>query len=121
MARFKKEFHFPQKDGKDVIYFCGNSLGLQPHQTATAIEVELESWRNHAVGGYFGGTHPWLKYHQYCTPALAKMMGCKEEEVTVMNALTVNLHLLMLSFYKPSASRYKIMMEAGAFPPISMP
>ncbi|HCL06418.1 MAG TPA: kynureninase, partial [Chitinophagaceae bacterium] len=116
LAHFKKDFHFPQKDGKDVIYFCGNSLGLQPRHTAAAIEVELESWRKHAVGGYFGGTNPWLWYHQYCAPTLAKMMGCKEEEVTVMNALTVNLHLLMLSFYKPTASRYKIMMEAGAFP-----
>ncbi len=116
LARFKKHFHFPQKDDKDVIYFCGNSLGLQPRNTTAAIEVELESWRTHAVGGYFGGTNPWLWYHKYCTPALAKIMGCKEEEVTVMNALTVNLHLLMLSFYKPSASRYKIMMEAGAFP-----
>lgn len=116
LARFKKDFHFPQKDGKDVIYFCGNSLGLQPITTAAAIETELESWRKHAVGGYFGGTNPWLWYHQYCTPALAKIMGCREEEVTVMNALTVNLHLLMLSFYKPSTTRYKIMMEAGAFP-----
>nr|WP_294994402.1 kynureninase [uncultured Sediminibacterium sp.] len=116
LAGFKQMFHFPLHDGKDVIYFCGNSLGLQPHNTAAAIETELESWRNLAVGGYFGGTNPWLKYHQFCTPALAKMMGCKESEVTVMNALTVNLHLLMLSFYKPSATRYKIIMEAGAFP-----
>lgn len=116
LARFKKDFHFPQKDGKDVIYFCGNSLGLQPRHTATAIEVELESWRKHAVGGYFGGTNPWLWYHQYCIPVLAKMMGGKEDEITVMNALTVNLHLLMLSFYTPTTSRFKIMMEAGAFP-----
>ena len=116
LAGFKKLFHFPQKDGKEVIYFCGNSLGLQPRNAAKAIETELESWRSLAVGGYFGGTHPWLWYHQYCTPALAKIMGCKTEEVTVMNALTVNLHLLMLSFYTPTPGRYKIIMEAGAFP-----
>lgn len=116
LTHFKKSFHFPQKDGKDVIYFCGNSLGLQPRSVGKAIEIELETWRNHAVGGYFGGTNPWLWYHKYCTPGLAKIMGCKEEEVTVMNALTVNLHLLMLSFYKPTPDRYKIMMEAGAFP-----
>lgn len=116
LAGLKQSFHFPQHNGTNAIYFCGNSLGLQPRNTAAAIETELESWRNLAVGGYFGGTNPWLKYHQFCTPALAKMMGCKESEVTVMNALTVNLHLLMLSFYKPTATRFKIIMEAGAFP-----
>lgn len=116
LAEFKKEFHFPAKDGRNVIYFCGNSLGLQPRAVQSAIETELNTWRELAIGGYFNGTNPWLFYHQYCTPALAKMMGAKEGEITVMNALTVNLHLLMLSFYKPTATRYKVIMEAGAFP-----
>lgn len=116
LAAFKKEFHFPKKEDKDVIYFCGNSLGLQPKNVAAAIDTELHTWREMAVGGYFKGPNPWLLYHQYCIPTLAKMMGAKETEITVMNALTVNLHLLMLSFYKPSATRYKIIMEAGAFP-----
>lgn len=116
LARFKKQFYFPKKNGKDVIYFCGNSLGLQPLNVEAAIQTELTTWKEDAVGGYFGGKNPWLYYQEYLKPSLAKMMGCKEDEVTVMNTLTVNLHLLMLSFYHPTKERYKIMMEAGAFP-----
>lgn len=113
---FKNAFHFPQHNGRNAIYFCGNSLGLQPKAVANAIHTELQSWQQLAVGGYFGGTNPWLYYQDYCKPTLAKLVGAASHEVTVMNALTVNLHLLMLSFYKPSGNRYKIMMEAGAFP-----
>ncbi len=116
LAAFKERFYFPQHNGSNAIYFCGNSLGLQPKHAEAAILTELETWRNKAVGGYFGGTNPWLFYHDYCKPALTKIVGCLPHEVTVMNALTVNLHLMMLSFYKPTAQRYKIMMEAGAFP-----
>ena len=113
---FKSQFHFPKHGDNDVIYFCGNSLGLQPKNVAAAIETELTSWRDLAIGGYFGGTNPWLKYQEYTRATLANMMGAKEYEITVMNALTVNLHLLMLSFYKPTSTRFKIIMEAGAFP-----
>jgi len=116
LARFKRQFHFPKKNGKDVIYFCGNSLGLQPVSVEAAIQTELTSWKEEAVGGYFGGKNPWLYYQEYLKPSLAKIVGCKETEVTVMNSLTVNLHLLMLSFYRPTKDRFKIMMEAGAFP-----
>lgn len=116
LARFKKQFYFPKKNGKDVIYFCGNSLGLQPLNVEAAIQTELTTWKEEAVGGYFGGKNPWLYYQEYLKPSLAKIVGCKEDEVTVMNTLTVNLHLLMLSFYHPTKERYKIMMEAGAFP-----
>ena len=116
LAYCKKQFYFPKKNGKDVIYFCGNSLGLQPVNVESAIQTELQSWRDVAVGGYFGGTNPWLYYQDYMKPSLAKIVGCKEAEVTVMNTLTVNLHLLMLSFYHPTKERYKIIMEAGAFP-----
>lgn len=116
LLSFKQQFHFPEHEGKPVIYFCGNSLGLQPKTVAASIEEELTTWREMAVGGYFGGKNPWLYYHEQLRPSLAKIMGAHEDEVTVMNALTVNLHLLMLSFYKPSAKRYKIMMESGAFP-----
>ena len=116
LASFKQRFYFPQHGGKDAIYFCGNSLGLQPKSAEAAIQTELQTWRDMAVGGYFGGANPWLFYHDYCKPALSKIVGCKTNEVTVMNALTVNLHLMMLSFYKPTAGRFKIMMEAGAFP-----
>jgi kynureninase len=116
LATYKDQFYFPQHQGKNAIYFCGNSLGLQPKITASYFQSELESWKSIAVGGYFGGKNPWLYYPDQCKPALAKMIGAKETEVTVMNALTVNLHLMMLGFYKPSTSRYKIIMEAGAFP-----
>lgn len=116
LASFKSEFHFPQHAGQDVIYFCGNSLGLQPKPTAAAFETELGSWRELAVGGYFNGPNPWLYYHQFLSPTLAKIMGAQVQEITAMNALTVNLHLLMLSFYRPSGKRNKILMEAGAFP-----
>ncbi len=116
LAAYKPLFYFPQHNGRDVIYFCGNSLGLQPRSASKAIEVELESWRTLAVGGYFGGENPWLNYHETCIAPLTTIVGAQPQEITVMNALTVNIHLMMLSFYKPEAGRYKIMMEAGAFP-----
>lgn len=116
LAAYKQQFYFPQHNGRDAIYFCGNSLGLQSKNVQDAINVELQTWRDFAIEGYFEGTNPWLYYHRYVAPTLAKLVGAKEHEVTVMNALTVNLHLLMFSFYKPTAKRYKIMMEAGAFP-----
>ncbi len=116
LSGFKNEFYFPQHNGKDAIYFCGNSLGLQPQQVETAIKIELDTWRNMAIEGYFAGTNPWLNYHEYVAPTLAKLVGAKTTEITVMNALTVNLHLMLLSFYKPTAKRFKILMEAGAFP-----
>ena len=116
LAPFKSRFHFPQHQGRDCIYFCGNSLGLQPRSLAEAIDVEMKTWQNLAVGGYFGGTNPWLRYHEYLQPSLTAMMGASTQEITLMNSLTVNLHLIMLSFYKPSIDRYQIIMEAGAFP-----
>ncbi|RFM29162.1 kynureninase [Deminuibacter soli] len=116
LASLKQQFHFPKYQQQDVIYFCGNSLGLQPKNTAAAFETELSTWRGLAVEGYFKGQHPWLHFTDHLTPALGKLTGAQPHEITVMNALTVNLHLMMQSFYKPSGSRYKIMMEAGAFP-----
>jgi kynureninase len=116
LGGFRDLFYFPKHNGRDAIYFCGNSLGLQPKAVADAIDTELKTWQDLVVGGYFGGTNPWLYYQDYCKPTLAKLIGASIQEVTVMNALTVNLHLMMLSFYKPMASRFKIMMEAGAFP-----
>lgn len=116
LASFKSEFHFPKHNGKEAIYFCGNSLGLQPKSLDTAIQIELHTWRDVAVGGYFGGKHPWLYYHELLTPSLSKIVGASVEEITVTNSLTVNLHLLLLSFYKPTKKRFKILMEAGAFP-----
>ncbi|GAC1431679.1 MAG: kynureninase [Chitinophagaceae bacterium] len=91
-------------------------MGLQPKNTAKAIKQELKDWKNLAVGGYTGAKNPWLYYQDNFKQPLSKIMGCRQEEITVMNALTVNLHLLLSSFYTPTASRYKIIMEAGAFP-----
>lgn len=116
LKKFRKEFHFPKVKGEKRIYFCGNSLGLQPKGVEKAIRQELKDWKNLAVDGYLHAKNPWLYYQHYFRKPLSKIMGCKKEEVTVMNALTVNLHLLLLSFYRPSGGRYKIMMEAGAFP-----
>ena len=117
LAPFKQQFLFPQHNGQDTIYFCGNSLGLQPKVARAAIDVELNNWQNLGVNGYMQGDNPWLYYADYCKPALTKLVGANSvREVTVMNALTVNLHLMLLSFYRPTATRYKIMLEAGAFP-----
>ncbi|MCB0630981.1 MAG: kynureninase [Saprospiraceae bacterium] len=116
LRSFRQAYHLPLHEGKPAIYFCGNSLGLQPKSTAAALEEELTQWRDYAVEGWFHGKRPWLPYHQYLQPALAEVVGAKPEEVVVMNTLTVNLHLLMVSFYQPTRQRYKIIMEAGAFP-----
>jgi kynureninase len=116
LRKYKSAFHFPKHDGKEVIYFCGNSLGLQPKNVEAAMLNELKSWKELAVHGYFNGDDPWLYYQEYVKPSLAKIVGANEDEITVMNALTVNLHLMLLSFYKPTKQRFKVMMEAGAFP-----
>lgn len=116
LAGFKSQFYYPQHHGRNAIYFCGNSLGLQPKTVEKAIQIELNTWRDLAVGGYFGGTNPWLYYHNLLTPILSKLIGANSREITVTNTLTVNLHLMLLSFYKPSTTRFKIIMEAGAFP-----
>lgn len=116
LRSFRDEFYFPEKNGKSVIYFCGNSLGLQPKKAQQAIEQELADWKNYAVEGYGKAKTPWLYYQQAFEDSLSTIMGCKKNEVTIMNTLTVNLHFMMLSFYRPTTKRYKIIMEAGAFP-----
>jgi kynureninase len=116
LARFKNEFYFPQVNGKDSIYFCGNSLGLQAKKVEVAFQQELSDWKNLGIGGFLNAKNPWMYYQEYFKPALSKIVGAKDDEVTVMNSLTVNLHLLMLSFYHPTKERFKIIMEAGAFP-----
>jgi kynureninase len=116
LRKFRKQFHFPKYKGKKAIYCCGNSLGLQPKLVKKAIDRELKDWRNLGVGGYLHAKTPWLYYQHNFRKPLSRIMGCKKDEVTVMNTLTVNLHFLLLSFYRPAGQRYKIMMEAGAFP-----
>lgn len=113
---FRSEFLIPKHNGEDAVYLCGNSLGLQPKSAKKYIQDQLNAWEDNAVEGWFMGDEPWLKYHKALLAPLADILGAKQTEITVMNSLTVNLHLLMVSFYKPTSKRYKILMEAGAFP-----
>jgi kynureninase len=116
IQKFQKEFHYPKHLGKKAIYFCGNSLGLQPKIVEKAIKKELDIWRQKGVEGWFAGDEPWLSYHSELAELTAPIVGAQPAEVIVMNTLTVNLHLLMVSFYRPTATRFKILMEGGAFP-----
>lgn len=116
LASFRNRFHIPAPDGKPVIYFCGNSLGLQPKTAESAIKQELEDWKNLGVEGHFHGKNPWFHYHKFLTEKAAKIVGANPLEVVIMNNLTVNLHLMMVSFYRPTKERFKIITEAGAFP-----
>ena len=113
---FRERFLFPQHNGEDVVYFCGNSLGLQPKSVGYLMEKELRDWSRYGVEGHFRAGNPWFSYHHLFEERLAKVVGAQKDEVVAMNTLTVNLHLLMLSFYRPQGKRYKILMEAGAFP-----
>jgi kynureninase len=116
LKAFRSKFLLPQHEGKDAIYLCGNSLGLQPVSAKEYINEQLNNWQELGVEGWFDGNDPWLSYHKKLIPALSAIVGAKESEVTVMNSLTVNLHLLMVTFYKPIVNKYKIIMEGGAFP-----
>jgi kynureninase len=117
LSDFRQQFHIPKdKNGKDLIYFCGNSLGLQPKITKTYIDQELQDWANLGVEGHTEGKNPWLHYHEFLTETMANIVGAKPIEVVVMNSLTANLHFMMVSFYQPTPKRYKILIEADAFP-----
>lgn len=116
LKTFRDKFYFPQHQGQAVVYFTGNSLGLQPKTTASCIQQELNDWATFGVEGHFLAKNPWMPYHELLTEKMAKLVGAKNEEVVMMNQLTVNLHLLMVSFYRPSPTRYKILCEAKAFP-----
>ncbi len=113
---YRSQFHIPQHNGHDVVYFTGNSLGLQPKITKNYINQELEDWAAFGVEGHFLAKNPWLSYHELLTEKMAKLVGALAEETVMMNQLTVNLHLLMVSFYRPTKQRYKILCEAKAFP-----
>lgn len=112
---FRNRFYSPRIGGKKVIYFTGNSLGLQPKSTKKFIQEELNDWSRLGVEGHFDSKRPWLHYHKYSKKALAAIVGGKPSEVVAMNQLTVNLHLLLASFYQPTKKRFKIITEAGAF------
>ncbi|WP_186755761.1 kynureninase [Echinicola salinicaeni] len=113
---FRSQFLFPKIDGQAAIYFCGNSLGLQPKTVEAYLQRELHAWADKAVDGHFDGDQPWFSVHTRAKKTLAKIVGAQEEEVVVMNSLTSNLHALMVSFYRPEGKRFKILTEAGAFP-----
>ncbi len=116
LRHYRDQFYFPQHQGKPTLYFCGNSLGLQPKSATHYLDQEMNRWRELGVEGHFNGEVPWTTFHKALEPAAAHVVGAKPREVIIMNTLTVNLHLMMVSFYRPTTKRYKIIMEAGAFP-----
>ncbi len=117
LRSYRSRFHIPvHPDGTEKIYLCGNSLGLQPKLVRSYIEQELKDWESLGVGGHFQAKNPWMPYHELLTAQTARLTGALPSEVVVMNTLTVNLHLMMVSFYRPTAKRHKILIESGAFP-----
>ena len=117
LAEFRQAFSFPrERGGYEPVYLCGNSLGLQPKSARSLVVEELDIWADFAVDGHFRPGRPWWRYHEGCTAGFCALTGAAPEEVTAMNTLTVNLHLLMASFYRPTPTRYCIVVEAGAFP-----
>lgn len=117
LREFRQRFFFPKAaSGEECVYLCGHSLGLQPKAAATYIDQELKDWAQLGVEGHFRAKHPWMPYHRLLTEQTAKLVGALPLEVVVMNSLTINLHLMMISFYRPTRERYKIIIERGAFP-----
>jgi len=116
LKNYRDKFYFPMMHGRETVYFTGNSLGLQPKATQDYILNELEDWATFGVEGHFHARNPWMPYHEQFAVPLSKIVGAKPEEVVAMNQLTVNLHLLLVSFYRPTKTRYKILCEAKAFP-----
>src|SRR5690554_886159 len=116
LSKWRDEFHFPTFHDKGVIYFTGNSLGLQPKRTKAYINNELDEWAKWGVEGHFEAKKPWFSYHEFLTEKSAKIVGATNKEVVITHSLTTNLHLLMVSFYRPTKERYKIICEAKAFP-----
>jgi kynureninase len=117
LVKYRERFHIPKtKIGGDCIYFCGNSLGLQPKTVRAYVEQELKDWELLGVEGHLHAKHPWMPYHEFLTEQTARLVDAKPIEVVVMNTLTVNLHLMLVSFYRPTPQRHKIVIEAQAFP-----
>lgn len=116
LKHFRDKFYIPIMHGRECVYFTGNSLGLQPKTTQDLVVDELEDWASLGVEGHLHARNPWFPYHEIFPKQLSAIVGCKENEVVVMNSLSVNIHLLMVSFYRPTPQRYKIICEAKAFP-----
>lgn len=116
LRSYRDRFHIPERNGKPLIYFCGNSLGLQPKTARQALDQELTVWQQHGVEGWFEGENPWLSIHERCKKPLAQIVGATPSEVCPMNNLTVNMHLLLTSFYQPIENRTRILTIGGDFP-----
>ena len=116
LAKFRNQFSIPQHNSDDEIYFVGNSLGLMPKRTMEFVQAELENWKNLGVRGHFEGETPWMPYHESLTASMCRLVGAELSEVVMMNGLTVNLHLMMATFFKPTKKRKKILIEQHAFP-----
>ena len=117
LAHFRTKFHIPKNShGEEWLYFTGNSLGLQPKETKNYIQQELDDWAKLGVEGHFEAKNPWMPYHEFLTETMAEIVGAKPIEVVIMNTLTTNLHLLMVSFYQPTILKHKILIESDAFP-----
>lgn len=117
LGHFRQHFHIPQQaNGQEVLYFCGNSLGLSPKKTKAYLLQELKDWEQHGVEGHFEANNPWVSYHELFPEKLSKIVGAQPKEVVVMNTLSANLHLMMVSFFRPTKERFKIVIEQAAFP-----
>lgn len=117
ISHYRNEFFIPKnREGRDLIYYCGNSLGLLSKRAEQAIRDEVSEWRIHAVEGHLHAKNPWLPYHEFLTEPMASLVGAKPTEVVMMNGLTTNLHLMLVSFYRPTKHRHKILIEPNAFP-----
>lgn len=118
LRSYREQFYFPKsiETGEQALYFTGNSLGLQPKSARDYVNTELDAWAEYGVEGHFHGENPWFHYHKFFSEKSARLVGALEHEVVIMNNLTVNLHLLMVSFYRPTVTRNKIIIEGGAFP-----
>ena len=112
----REQFHFPSLGTPELVYFTGHSLGLQPKTVRAAVDLELDEWAKFGVEGHFHSTNPWYSYHELLTPPMAGIVGALDSEVVCMNSLTTNIHLLFVSFYRPTPTRYKIISEAKMFP-----
>lgn len=116
LQSFRQQFIIPAENVKEKVYFLGNSLGLQPKRTKDSIQTIMNDWAAHGVEAFFGADEPWMDYHDQLTKPLSKIVGCLPHELSVMNNLSVNLHLMLVSFYRPQGKRYKILCEVKAFP-----
>jgi kynureninase len=114
--KFRHQFHHPELHSGKTIYLCGNSLGLQPITASSYVQQEMEDWAKYGVEGHMQAQHPWMPYHEFLAKPMAKVVGALPDEVVIMNSLSVNLHLLFVSFYRPTKKRFKIVIEKHAFP-----